>query len=163
MTSDQLPLTHPGAKLRQPRIPVPLLFHLVVAWRTYRSTIVTCVAALLLPILLPLIHLGLVFRLWDRYLHTVDRDSCSCSCWDTGFKGIYETGISSYKHVYFNLTPNTFKIWAITVVWVVVLYEHAAAPGLHHLPPLLLLVVLLQLLERRLLPAVEPPALLLCH
>ena len=31
--------------------------------------------------------------------------------------------MAKYKHIYFNATPNTFKIWALTVVAVIILYE----------------------------------------
>ena len=37
--------------------------------------------------------------------------------------GIYETGVGSYKHVYFNVTENTLIIWTMTVVAVICLYE----------------------------------------
>lgn len=37
--------------------------------------------------------------------------------------GPYESGIGSYKHMYFNATENVFKIWTITVVAAITLYE----------------------------------------
>lgn len=39
--------------------------------------------------------------------------------------GTYESGIASYKHLYFNATENTLKIWIITVVATITLYECA--------------------------------------
>lgn len=39
--------------------------------------------------------------------------------------GTYESGIASYKHLYFNATENTCKIWILTVVAVITLYECA--------------------------------------
>lgn len=39
------------------------------------------------------------------------------------FSAGYETGVGSYKHVYFNATTNTLIIWALTVVSVVAVYE----------------------------------------
>ena len=47
---------------------------------------------------------------------------------------------AGYKHVYFNITSNTLKIWALTVVAAIAFYEcvlhcetgtSASAPGLH--------------------------------
>jgi hypothetical protein len=35
----------------------------------------------------------------------------------------YETGVSGYKHVYFNSTRQTLAIWIITVIAVIGLYE----------------------------------------
>ena len=37
--------------------------------------------------------------------------------------GSYERRGSGYKHVYFNLTSNTFKIWALTITAAIVAYE----------------------------------------
>lgn len=37
--------------------------------------------------------------------------------------GPYEAGVARYKHMYFNATDNTFKIWALTVVCAIVFYE----------------------------------------
>jgi hypothetical protein len=37
--------------------------------------------------------------------------------------GPYESGPGRYKHVYFNATSNTLKMWVITVAYVVCLYE----------------------------------------
>lgn len=37
--------------------------------------------------------------------------------------GPYEAGVARYKHMYFNATDNMFKIWAITAVCTIVLYE----------------------------------------
>lgn len=37
--------------------------------------------------------------------------------------GTYESGIASYKHLYFNATENTMKIWILTVIAIITLYE----------------------------------------
>lgn len=37
--------------------------------------------------------------------------------------GTYESGIASYKHMYFNATQNTMKIWVLTVLSIIALYE----------------------------------------
>lgn len=39
--------------------------------------------------------------------------------------GTYESGIASYKHLYFNATENTMKIWILTVVAIIAFYECA--------------------------------------
>lgn len=41
----------------------------------------------------------------------------------TTFSGIYERGPSGYKHVYFNATHNTLKIWMVTILSVLLTYE----------------------------------------
>lgn len=41
------------------------------------------------------------------------------------FIGTYESGIASYKHLYFNATENTMKIWVLTVIAIIALYECA--------------------------------------
>lgn len=41
------------------------------------------------------------------------------------FIGTYESGIASYKHLYFNATENTMKIWILTVIAIIALYECA--------------------------------------
>lgn len=35
----------------------------------------------------------------------------------------YESGIASYKNFYFNATTNTLKIWCLTIVGIISLYE----------------------------------------
>ena len=82
-----------------------------------------CVGSLLLPVLLPLLQFGVVFRLWAQHGVNVTRDHCSNSCWDTNFKAGYETGAGIYKHVYFNTTWQAAVMWTITVVAVLALYE----------------------------------------
>lgn len=37
--------------------------------------------------------------------------------------GSYETGIAAYKHVYFNATFNSMKIWTLTVLGIILSYE----------------------------------------
>lgn len=77
----------------------------------------------LIPASLPPIHIYVLYQFWGRYARRVDKRYCSCSCWDTVFKGTYESGIASYKHLYFNATTNTTKIWLTTVVSILLLYE----------------------------------------
>lgn len=37
--------------------------------------------------------------------------------------GTYESGIASYKHMYFNATQNSLKIWMLIVIGIIALYE----------------------------------------
>ena len=109
-----------------------------------------------LPLLIPLLHFGIISRLWDQYNFPVDKYNCRNTCWDTIFKGNYsickksasyalylmgsnlnslneliflgpiEAGSeygSTYKHLYFNCNWTTCKLWVITVVAVISIYE----------------------------------------
>ncbi|XP_043281850.1 uncharacterized protein [Venturia canescens] len=78
---------------------------------------------ILAPLTVPPLHILFLFHFWQDYARDVDRQYCSCSCWDTVFKGSYESGIASYKHMYFNATTNSLKIWASIVIGIVVFYE----------------------------------------
>uniref|UniRef100_T1H657 Uncharacterized protein n=1 Tax=Megaselia scalaris TaxID=36166 RepID=T1H657_MEGSC len=77
----------------------------------------------LAPALIPPAHIAVLWYFWKNYSRYVDRRFCSCSCWDTVFKGPYESGIASYKHIYFNATQNTLKIWILIVVGILAFYE----------------------------------------
>ena len=37
--------------------------------------------------------------------------------------GSYESGVASYKHLYFNATRNTLKIWTTIVLGIILFYE----------------------------------------
>jgi len=94
---------------------------------TYFSIFSILIGALL-PLLIPLIHFGVVSRLWDQYSFSVDIYNCRNTCWDTVFKGPIEKGSeygSTYKHFYFNCNVTTCKLWIITVIAVISLYEAA--------------------------------------
>ncbi|CAG7819883.1 unnamed protein product [Allacma fusca] len=83
------------------------------------------IIAVLVPIIFPVVHMLIFIQLWGHMTNPVDRNTCTCSCWDTVFKGPYESGIAKYKHVYFNSNSNVVKMWIITVVGVVVLSLHS--------------------------------------
>ena len=40
-----------------------------------------------IPVLIPTVQFGYIYNLWSRYNKPVSREHCSCSCWDTVFKG----------------------------------------------------------------------------
>uniref|UniRef100_A0A1B0BXR2 Uncharacterized protein n=1 Tax=Glossina palpalis gambiensis TaxID=67801 RepID=A0A1B0BXR2_9MUSC len=69
----------------------------------------------LAPALIPPVHIVVLWYFWENYARYVDRHFCTCSCWDTVFKGPYESGVAAYKHMYFNATQNTFKMWLLTI------------------------------------------------
>eukprot|EP00698_Gefionella_okellyi_P016667 TRINITY_DN4781_c0_g1_i1.p1 TRINITY_DN4781_c0_g1~~TRINITY_DN4781_c0_g1_i1.p1 ORF type:complete len:315 (+),score=38.58 TRINITY_DN4781_c0_g1_i1:50-946(+) len=50
----------------------------------------------------------------------VDRDSCSCTCWDGVFKGSYGRG--GYKQIYFNMDLDTTVLLGWTIVYSVLAY-----------------------------------------
>lgn len=83
------------------------------------------VAAVLVIVLLPYLHIGVFYlKIWVPDKPQIDRRSCTCSCFDTVFRGSYEMpGLTSYKHVYFNATSVTFKIWIFTVLFILLAYE----------------------------------------
>ena len=43
--------------------------------------------AVAVPVLLPALQFGFIYRIWAEYDRPVDRDHCFCNCWDTAFKG----------------------------------------------------------------------------
>ena len=88
-----------------------------------RENLKLSLGSLLLPLLLPILQFGVVFRLWAQHGVNVTRDHCSNSCWDTNFKAGYETGAGIYKHVYFNTTWQAGTMWVLTVCAVIALYE----------------------------------------
>ncbi|KAL2734226.1 uncharacterized protein V1478_003924 [Vespula squamosa] len=78
---------------------------------------------ILAPLTIPPLHIAFLYYFWQEYARDVDKQYCSCSCWDTVFKGSYESGIASYKHMYFNATMNSLKIWITIVIGIVTFYE----------------------------------------
>lgn len=54
---------------------------------TSRSLVVSVLAGLSLPILLPSGHMLLFAHFWGYGDNEVDKKECTCSCWDTVFKG----------------------------------------------------------------------------
>lgn len=81
--------------------------------------------AALVVFLIPCIHIGVVNKmLWVPNKVPVNRTSCTCSCFDTVYKGSYESpGKTGYKHIYFNATFDTLIIWIMTFGTIIVAYE----------------------------------------
>ncbi|XP_011876615.1 PREDICTED: uncharacterized protein LOC105566859 [Vollenhovia emeryi] len=75
------------------------------------------------PLTIPPLQIATLYYFWQDYSRVVDKRYCSCSCWDTVFKGSYESGIAPYKHMYFNATTNMLKIWVLIVIGVIAFYE----------------------------------------
>ncbi|XP_046419043.1 uncharacterized protein [Neodiprion pinetum] len=97
----------------------------MLAKRMFPS-LITCsskAAGILAPLTIPPAHIAALYYFWPEFSRDVDKRYCSCSCWDTVFKGSYESGVASYKHMYFNATANTIKIWFMIVVGIIIFYE----------------------------------------
>ncbi len=56
---------------------------------TTKNLVVSVLAGLSLAILLPIGHMLLFEHFWGTGDNEVDRKECSCSCWDTVFKGTF--------------------------------------------------------------------------
>lgn len=92
--------------------------------KNYRLKVATFFICLTVIVSLPYLHLGIIHSLIFPGKPKVDRKSCTCSCFDTVFRGAYQSpGPSSYKHVYFNATWQTHRIWLFTVIFVLMAYE----------------------------------------
>ncbi|XP_025080095.1 uncharacterized protein LOC112555793 isoform X2 [Pomacea canaliculata] len=83
------------------------------------------VLASFLIVILPYLHIGVFYmKIWVPDKPKIDRYGCTCSCFDTVFRGRYENpGMVTYKHVYFNATSSTFQIWVFTTVFILLFYE----------------------------------------
>ena len=89
-----------------------------------RKALVLCsILAGLIPFLVTTVPLQIVSIWFPQYTKHVDKKKCTCSCWDTVFKGKYEIGVAGFKHTYFNCTWNTYIMWALTLIYVITLYE----------------------------------------
>ncbi|XP_063421890.1 uncharacterized protein LOC134706676 isoform X1 [Mytilus trossulus] len=85
----------------------------------------SCLVGFFLLVALPYIHIGIInAKMWVPNKTPVSYNNCTCSCWDTVFKGSYENQKKiGYKHMYFNATKQTFIMWTITMAAVLAFYE----------------------------------------
>ena len=56
----------------------------VYEWKVW---IYCSLLAATVPIIIPAVQFGYIFNIWSKYNKPVNRNLCSCSCWDTVFKG----------------------------------------------------------------------------
>lgn len=91
----------------------------------YKDKVLSFIVGALTIILLPYVHLGLFHMvLWTPNKPKVNRRNCTCTCFDTIFRGAYENpGTTTYKHIYFNSTWQTFRIWIFTILFILLAYE----------------------------------------
>lgn len=91
----------------------------------YRDKLISFLVGIITITVLPYIHIGIVhLRIWTPQKTPVFRNNCTCSCFDTVFRGEYEEpGTTRYKHIYFNATWQTARIWLVTVLFVLLAYE----------------------------------------
>ena len=89
--------------------------------RELRTRIVGCLVAVAFLVLVQVIHFGAVAQMAPK--PSVDRETCKNSCFDTVLKGPYEQPPAGYHHVTFNFTPQSLKIWTLTVFAIILVYE----------------------------------------
>lgn len=93
--------------------------------QNYKDKVIAFVIGTVIIALLPYLHIGIFYlKIWVPGKPKVDRKKCRCSCFDTVFRGEYEDpGQVTYKHVYFNATWETSRIWIFTVIFMLLAYE----------------------------------------
>ena len=75
----------------------------ILTWAPYRKPAFWIVfLAILLPFIIPVIHMNIFAQLWQRYNRKIDRKTCSCSCWDTVFKGNFWKPAGVIQNVFDN-------------------------------------------------------------
>lgn len=57
-------------------------------------------AAFLAPVFIPAIHILVLDKFWSDFNVNVNKEHCTCSCWDTVFKGIKVNIYLSNRHIY---------------------------------------------------------------
>lgn len=99
--------------------------HYVAVENRFCDKFIGIALAALFLVLMPYLHIGIFYlKIWVPDKPPIDKQTCTCSCFDTVFRGRYEMpGPVTYKHVYFNATANTFKIWVTTIVFFILFYE----------------------------------------
>ena len=89
--------------------------------RGLRTRIAGCSAAVAFLVLVQVIHFGILAQIAPK--PSVDRHNCTNTCFDTVLRGPYEKPPGVYHHVTFNFTPQSLKIWTLTVVAIILVYE----------------------------------------
>ncbi|KAH3852219.1 hypothetical protein DPMN_094720 [Dreissena polymorpha] len=87
---------------------------------SYKDNVFSFIIGTFVISILPYLHIGVVHLwMWVPDKPSITRNNCTCSCFDTVMKGEYEQpGTTGYKHVYFNATWQTLRIWIFTIVFV---------------------------------------------
>ncbi|KAB7507455.1 hypothetical protein Anas_06795 [Armadillidium nasatum] len=104
-------------------LPISVNFEENGSMKKYKSILIGSLAGFAVLVFLPFLHFGIIAHIWDEFNYKVNKKDCTCSCWDTVFKGIYDRGPAGYKHIYFNATSNSLKIWFSTVIFILLVYE----------------------------------------
>ncbi|KAL4220273.1 hypothetical protein ACF0H5_020680 [Mactra antiquata] len=91
----------------------------------YKDKVIAFLVGTLTIVILPYLHIGVYhLMIWVPDKPKIPKNNCTCSCFDTVFRGQYENpGLTRYKHVYFNATWQTYRIWIFTVVFILLAYE----------------------------------------
>ncbi|CAH1780823.1 unnamed protein product, partial [Owenia fusiformis] len=88
-----------------------------------RDNLLYFLAGVVFVSILPYLHIGVFDKLVYAAKPKVNRSTYTCNCFDTIFRGPYEYPPSGYKHLYFNATLNSMKIWITTVIFILALNE----------------------------------------
>lgn len=120
--------THAGNNRLQNYIETRLTdlhYHGIPGFKRIKHNFSLFIISIFFMSLLPFVHIAIIYKLiWVPDKAEVDRSGCSCSCFDTVFRGSYENpGVVLYKHIYFNSTWQTFKIWIATLFFILLTYE----------------------------------------
>ncbi|KAK7090640.1 hypothetical protein V1264_010406 [Littorina saxatilis] len=85
--------------------------HYVAVNNEFPSKFIAFALTVLLAILLPYLHIGVLYmKLWAPDKPQIDRWGCTCSCFDTIFRGGYENpGMVTYKHVFFLILTGGYE------------------------------------------------------
>lgn len=90
----------------------------------FRLSRLVIFCGLITTTLIPILHIWVLFHYYKEYANRVNKETCTCGCWDSVFKASHETGsLPFYKHMYFNATRNCAYIWLLIVMGLLGLSE----------------------------------------